>query len=529
LPDVQVKIFNPDKDGLGQVLIKGPNVMQGYFRNPQLTSQVIKDGWLYTSDLGFIDKEGYLILVGREDEIIVLSSGKNIYPDELEEYYLQSPYIKEMCVILKQEKSFGHIKDSLFAVIVPNLEYFMQQREANIREKIRWTLETFGRNIPSYKHIMGFTLTKEELPRTPLRKIKRFAVTEKYLRERPAEIKEEKRVLTDEDRAILKKDIARRIMDYISRGVGNPVDLDSHLEIDLGIDSLTRVELGLGLEALLKIKIPDELLYSVATVKDVILNIEGLMSGAPAVAEAREALKKSWNQILRESPLPPILKKIKLDFGPLENSLERLFKYIFVFIFRFFWLLRIEGKDNLPGQGPYLICPNHASFLDGLFIFCCLPFKIAMNTYFLGYQKIFEHPLLGWINKDARFLSVDTSVHLIEAMQAVSFVLWRRKIACIFPEGIRSIDANIKEFKKGVGILIKELDIPVVPVYIRGSHQSWPRGTRLPRFYPVKVIFGKAVTLKELINGARQRSEASPDSYESIARQLREEVLKLAC
>jgi long-chain acyl-CoA synthetase len=529
LPDVQVKILNPDKEGVGQVLIKGPNVMQGYFKNPVLTAQFIKEGWLYTSDLGYKDKEGYLFLVGREEEIIVLSSGKNIYPDELEEYYLQSPYIKEMCIILKQEKSFGHIKDSLFAVIVPNLEYFVQRKEANIYEKIHWTLETLGRNIPSYKHIMGFTLTKEELPRTPLRKIKRFEVREKYLKVRPVEIEEEKKALSDEDRVILKRDISRKVIDYISRGVAKPVHLDSHLEIDLGIDSLTRVELGLGLEALLKLKIPDELLYSIATVKDVIENIEGLIRKAGAGVEKREAAQKMWGEILRELPPDQIRKKIKLHFGPLESSLLWSFKNIFLFVFRLFWLFRIEGKENLPRQGPYLICPNHASFLDGLFIFCSLPFRRAMNTYFLGYQKIFEHPLLSWINKDARLLSVDTSVHLTEAMQVVSFVLSRLKIVCVFPEGIRSIDANIKEFKKGVGILIKELDIPVIPVYIKGSHQSWPRGTRLPRFYPIKVIFGKPVTLKELINGAKERGEASPDSYESIARQLREEVLKLAC
>ena len=528
LPDVQIKILNPDSTGTGQVLIKGENVMQGYFKKPELSAQVIKDGWLYTSDLGYIDKDGYLILVGREEEIIVLSSGKNIYPEELEAHYLQNPYIKEMCIVLKQEESFGHVRDSLFAVIVPNLDYFKQQKEANIYEKIRWNLETLGRNIPSYKHIMGFTLTKEELPRTPLKKIKRFEVRDKYLRERPIEIEKIQKALSEEERAILKKDIAQRILNYISEQVSKSVYLDSHLEIDLGIDSLTRVELGLGLEALLKIKIPDEMLYSVATVKDVIINIEGLAGKPEKTEEKKEEAQKSWSQILKELPPERMLRKIKLDFGLLEILLTLFFKNFFIFSFRLFWFLRIKGRENLPRQGPYLICPNHASFLDGQYIFSSLPFRIAMNTYFLGYQRIFEHPLLGWANKAARLLSVDTSVHLAEAMQVVSFVLSQKKAVCIFAEGMRSIDANVKEFKKGVGILVKELDIPTVPVYIEGSHFSWPRGIRFPRFYPIKVIFGKPVTLKELINGAEQRGEVSPQSYEAIARQLREEVLKLA-
>lgn len=179
----------------------------------------------------------------------------------------------------------------------------------------------------------------------------------------------------------------------------------------------------------------------------------------------------------------------------------------------------------MPKQGPYLICPNHASYLDGLFIFSSLPFKSAMNTCFWGYQHIFEHPMLGWANKICRLISVDVSSHLTEAMQAVSFVLLHQKTVCIFPEGMRSIDANVKEFKKGVGILIKELDILVIPVYIKGSHFSWPRGSRLPRFYPVKVIFGHPFSREELIKKAKK--ESGIDDYEIIARSLRDEVLRL--
>ena len=526
IPDVEIKISNPDRKGVGEVLIKGPNVMEGYFKQPELTAQAIKEDWFHSGDLGYIDKEGYLFLVGREKEVIVLASGKNIYPQELEEYYLRSPYIKEICITHKEEKIFGYLKDSLFAVIVPDLEYFSQKKELNIREKIRWDLETLGRKLSPFQHIMGFTLTKEQLPRTHLGKIKRYAVREKYLLAEPSGIEVEKMVFSKEDLAILNKDIAKSIIQYVSREVNKPVYLDSHLEIDLGIDSLTRVELGLGLEALLKIKIPDELLYSISTVKDVIVNIEGLMKELSL--EKREAVQKSWSQILKEATgLESILEKIKLDFGLTETLLTLLFKNIFLFILRLFWFFRIEGKENLPRYGPYLICPNHASYLDGLFIFSGLPSRCAMNTYFLGYQRIFEYPLLGWMNKIARLISIDTDRNLALGMQAVSFVLSHQKIACIFPEGMRSIDANIKEFKRGIGILIKELDIPVVGVYIKGSHQSWPRGSQLPRFYPVRVVFGKPVTLKELIMGAKVRGEVAPDDYEAIARSLREEIIRL--
>ncbi|MBI4972550.1 MAG: AMP-binding protein, partial [Candidatus Omnitrophica bacterium] len=115
IPEVEIKILNPDKSGIGEVLIKGPNVMPGYFKREDLTAQVIKDGWFYSGDLGYLDKEGYLYLVGRQKEVIVLSSGKNIYPEELEEYYSQCPYIKEICIVSRKEERFGRPIESLSA------------------------------------------------------------------------------------------------------------------------------------------------------------------------------------------------------------------------------------------------------------------------------------------------------------------------------------------------------------------------------------------------------------------------------
>lgn len=526
LSGIQIKILHPDASGVGEVLIKGPNVMQGYFKRPDLTAEAIKDGWFCSGDLGYQDAEGYLFLVGREKEVIVLSSGKNIYPEELEEYYSQSPYIKEICILARQEEKFGHRIDSLYAVVAANLEYFQQKGQVDIRQKIRWELENLARTLPSYKHIMGFTVIREELPRTVLKKIKRYQVRQKYLEEcaLKAEIKET--VFSEEERKTLNQGIAQKITRYISGQLNKPVYLDSHLEIDLGIDSLTRVELGLGLEALFGVKIPDELLYSISTVKDAIISIQDLMEKSDTTRE-KEGIQKSWGQILREPPPEATLKKIRLSVRWVDRLLTWLFKKIFLFILRIFWFLKIEGTEYLPSEGPYLICPNHASYLDGFVVFSSLPFRNAINTYFLGYHHIFGHPCISWAIKIARFIPIDTSTHLTEAMQAVAFALSHRKTACIFSEGQRSIDTTVKEFKKGVGILIKELNIPVVPAYIKGSHYSWPRGTRLPRFCPLKIIFGRPIPAKELLGKAK--SAPGLDDYEIIARNLREEVLRLAC
>jgi long-chain acyl-CoA synthetase len=522
IPDVQLKISDPNEKGVGEVVIKGPNVMKGYYKRADETLSVLKDGWFYSGDLGYIDKDGYLFITGREKEVIVLSSGKNIYPEELEAYYSQSPYIKEICVLQKSEERFGHLIDSLFVVVVPDLEYFQQKNIMNIRTKIRWELENLAKDLSGYRHIMGFTLTKEALARTAMGKIKRYEVREKYFLGMPALWEIEEAGLCEEDKRILSQDFAQKIMRYLSGQLKKPVYLDSHLEIDLGIDSLTRVELGLGLEALLSLKIPDEVVYDVSTVRDIIIRIQEIVQNLKPYQA--KVIKKSWAEILREKPKEEILQKIRIKPRIIDWILTYIFRSSFKFMFRIFWLLRIKAVGNLPKDGPYLICPNHASFLDGFIVFSSLPLKLAINTYFVGFSYIFEYPLFKWALKLARLLPINPDINLTDAMQAVSYLLSHKKIVCIFPEGLRSIDEKVKEFKKGVGILIKELDTPVVPVYIKGSHQSWPRTSSLPKPYPLKIIFGKPCLGKELL---KQREENMKDDYETIAQGLRKELFKL--
>jgi len=520
IPDVQIRILNPDRSGVGEVLIRGPNVMSGYFKRPDLTAQVKSaDGWFNSQDLGYLDKEGYLFLTGRKKDVIVLSSGKNIYPEELEEYYIQSPYIKEICIFQKRQEQFGQNVELLFAVIVPDFEYFRKKKEVNIRGKIRWELENMSSKLPTYKRIMGFIVSKEELPRTRLKKIKRYEVTQRYLGRFPQEeVKREPR-FSLEDKEILGSETAQKIIKYLSSQLKKRVDLDSHLEIDLGIDSLGRVELSSGLESQLSVKIPEALIDNTLTVKELIINIKRIVEaevskGTLGIEEPQR--QKTWGQIINEAPPREVLSKIKARYGFFDEVLTWIFKNILTFTFRLFWFLQIKGKEFIPSSGPYVFCPNHASYLDGFVLLASVPTRCAVDLFFIGHAQIFEHPLVIWSVKVARLISIDPVAHLTESLQAARFVLGHKKLICIFPEGARSIDSNIQEFKKGIGILAKELNIPLIPVYIEGSHFSWPRTKRFPRPYPLKITFGKPVLWQDLGN-----------DYEMIAKRLREEVLKL--
>ncbi|MFH1355425.1 MAG: AMP-binding protein [Candidatus Omnitrophota bacterium] len=526
LPGVKIKIVEPDESGVGEVVIQGPNVMAGYFKRPDLTSQVIKDHWFYSGDLGYIDKDGYLFLSARKKDVIVLSSGKNIYPEELEEHYIRSPYIKEICILPKTEERFGRLIDSLYAVVVPDFEYLRKRNEVNIQAKVRWDIENLGKELPSYKHIMGFVITKEELPRTSLKKIKRYEVSKKFANFESLKEEVKPEVVSQEDTNILTQDIAKKIISYLTSELKKPINLNSHLEIDLGIDSLSKVELILGLEALFSVKIPEEALAKVSTVKELILRVLEITEEGTTSEEIREEAANTWSEILREQPEGKTLAKISLVPRFLDTVILWVIIKAFFYIFKVFWLLRVQGKERLPSKGPYLICPNHASYLDGAVLISSLPFKYVMNTFSLGYSDIFEKPAFRWAIKLAHLIPIDPNTNLTEAMQAIAYVIRHDKMACIFPAGRRSIDENVQEFKKGVGILIKELDIPVVPAYIKNSHKSWPRTSRLPRLTALKVIFGRPITWKELI--AKQGKAEFTDDYAAIAQGLREEVMKLA-
>ena len=280
VPDVELKIDNPDAAGMGEVVIKGPNVMEGYYKRAEETLSVLKDGWFYSGDLGYIDKDGYLYITGRKKEIIVLSSGKNIHPEEIESHYTKSPYVKEICVLGVGEAE----EERLTAVVVPDTDYCRKVGLVDLNSTLRWELENLSERLAPYKRIKGYIIVKEGLPCTRLGKIKRYEVKNKYLDElKGIKLKGVMGEIptTDEDLRLLSSGVGRKIIEALHRiaKLERQIYTADHIELDLGIDSLGRVELIIALEQALNIHIPNELMAKAFTVKELILEIEKLDSG----------------------------------------------------------------------------------------------------------------------------------------------------------------------------------------------------------------------------------------------------------
>lgn len=182
LPGVELKILKAEGTfgNEGEIITRGPHIMKGYYQNPEKTSEVIKDGWLYTGDIGRLDRDGFLYITGRVRNLIVLGGGKKVFPEEVEQAMNDSPYIKEICVLgRKATEGLKKGTEEVFAVIVPDLDKFSIE-ERNDKEKIHEMIfneiNRLSRNLAEYKRIANFMLWFDELPKTSTKKIKRKEV-----------------------------------------------------------------------------------------------------------------------------------------------------------------------------------------------------------------------------------------------------------------------------------------------------------------------------------------------------------------
>ena len=185
IPDVEIKLENPDERGVGELVAKGPNIMMGYYKNPQATSLAIQDGWLYTGDLARKDKEGYYYITGRSKNLIVSAAGKNIYPEEVEAQLLKSPYIAEVMVLGFQNSQTK--REEVQAIIYPNSETLDSYAKANHKTLTPEDVERIIGDevhkqcieLADYKRVKKFQLRSEEFPKTAIKKIKRYLVAGK--------------------------------------------------------------------------------------------------------------------------------------------------------------------------------------------------------------------------------------------------------------------------------------------------------------------------------------------------------------
>jgi long-chain acyl-CoA synthetase len=361
------------------------------------------------------------------------------------------------------------VDDRLHAVIVPETEHKV---EGDFEETLRAEIKGLSENIASHMRIAGYTVSDRPLPRTPLGKLRRFMVVD-IVRGRK-EKKEEDPTLRDET--------SRKVLECLGHLAEEPGPYRStdDLELDLGLDSLKRLEMVSALESGFNVKLPESFAYEVRTVGELVSSMKkGKAMEAGGMGDAL------WGEPSEDEKKRAGLRRSAFEW-PVSAASAMFLKLLFKLLFG----LDVKGVEKIP-RPPFIIAPNHLSNIDGLVVTAAVPLGVFRSLYFQGYFKYFEGPVKSLFGRLSHVISIDPGARLSQAMRLSHHVLGEGDGMCIFPEGQRSFDGEPGVFKKGIGILARKLDVPVVPARIEGTFEVLPRGKLVPRPGKVRITFGE--------------------------------------
>jgi long-chain acyl-CoA synthetase len=475
LPGIEIQIHEPDRRGVGEVIARGPNVMAGYYGNEKATEEALRDGWLHTGDLGRIDEEGNLYIVGRSKEIIVDSNGKNVYPEEIEELY-QAPDLIEEIAVVGLPDGPGEKAEKVAAVVVPKKDLSGDDAAARIEEHFH---EVSSR-LPLYKRVKTYEVRAQELPRTATRKVKRRELVS-WLQERRLLESKEPWAVADVDKEWLLEVIARVAEKPLSE-----VHFEASLD-ELGFDSLMYNELSAAIEARTGESPSAEVLMSFSGVRELAESLRR----RPA-RETREKLRSKQEAESAKVELPPLVQ----EMGRRGLSLAQRWFYHDVLKPEF------KGQANIPTHLHFLVVANHASHLDMGLVKMALGesgknlVALAAADYFFDNKvkrTFFENftNLVPMERKGSLRKSLQWAFHLLEQGYNV----------LIFPEGTRSRQGNIQPFQRGLGHLVLRAKVGVLPIYL-STHEALPPGSWYPQTRDVSATVGPFLSYETLARAA---------------------------
>ncbi|HLL04214.1 MAG TPA: AMP-binding protein [Myxococcaceae bacterium] len=507
LPGIEIRIDSPDNEGIGEVLAKGPNIMAGYYGDRESTEAVLKEGWLHTGDLGRLDADGRLYLVGRKKDVIIDANGKNVYPDELEDLYGTHTHIKELSIVGLPDEGGG---EKVACLCVP--DYKERPRE-EVRRELEEHFKNVSADMPFYRRVKVLRFWDGELPRTSTRKVKRKQVVEEFKRiERIAASGEKAR-----EKVVSTGGVSDWLYPIIAEVVNRPlseVRPEARLTGDLGFDSLMLTELSVALEqAGVPLPAVNDL-TQVNTVDDLRKLI--VASGKrPAVeARAKEISEDNKRSEDMEIPVP----------GVVANLGRQLLTFGQKVLYGGMFDVKVTGMQFVPQNRNFLVIANHASHLDAGLIRTVLEEQGQKLVALAARDYFFDTPLKrAYFENFTDLIPMDRHGSLRESLRLAGESLRMGYNLLIFPEGTRSVTGELLEFKPTLGYLALTYEVDVLPLYLKGTYEALPKGTMVPKSKELEVHIGPALRYGDL--RAKTQGMARSESYRYATR-LAEEAVK---
>lgn len=504
IPGVELKILNPDPNGVGEVLARGPNVMKGYADDPEATAGAIDaEGWLHTGDLGSLGRGDKLTLVGRSKDVIVGASGENLYPDDVERALGDIEGIKELVVLGIADPKGGE-RAALLAV--PDTEGVSNELRGETRERAMKRLRAKVRELPPAWQPAVVLAYDATLPRTATRKVKRGAVRPTV--ERLVSASTPSRVGSDASSTPVRTAVAA-----LSRRDPATITASTQLRADLGFDSLMAMELAVSLEAALPgTQVASELIGRVETVGD----LERALHVEPNTA-------------------PKPLRRKEIDEGvaarfTLPDEARSAAKGAIAFFQREFYgsVMRptVTGRAYIPQNRNTIVVANHTSHLDMGLV------KHALGRYgddivaLAAKDYFFSTPMRrAMFENFTNIAALDRDAGLHQTLAEIGRILHSGRTVLIFPEGTRSDDGQIKKFKGAVGFLSLHHEVDILPMWLGGAYESLPKHGKVPTKRELSARIGPALTYRELrrltagmrpVEAARTVAQLAQEAVESL-------------
>lgn len=482
IPGVTIKIADPDEHGVGEVLARGKNVMAGY-TDEDATKEVLADGWLRTGDLGKLDRKGQLVLVGRVKDVIVTSTGENVYPDDIERMLGKIPHVAELAIVGVTGRSGG---ERVGCLAVPETDESID-RHARLDRAERALREAVGK-LPYGKQPTIIHFYDAPLPRTATRKVKRI-----------------------ETRALIERVIAATARPEEGEAPTTPVRVaiaavkgkkpaevhgDMTLGDELGFDSLALTELLVALEAKYGTIDPKQL-QNCRTVADV----EALV-GTERASLRPQQLASRYKIEGRGGPglLKKEVDKALVLPEPVQEQGKKMIGKLQDLFYGSLMKSNVVGSSFIPHNRNAIVVANHGSHLDMGFV------RHALGTWgedivtLAAQDYFFEKNTLSraFFENLTNLKAVDRKGGLRASERQAGEILTQGRTMLVFPEGTRSTDGELHEFKPLLGHLALTYGVDILPLYLHGTREAMPKGGKIPLKRDLTARIGPPITVRDM-------------------------------